>query len=209
MSTIACENCSAVLSDAAEKCPKCRYPTPRNQGRCRKCYTILAKSEHRYKAYSNHVINGNTSSSSYIRHVPCTNCGEPEPLHQSGIAIKEYWILLCLFFPPLFFFIGPQWARKIPVWSKIFIIIALFGANALLVWFSRSDSNNTPAPLTSAYKPNRTASTKTLPAKAEMVPVDAPLEKNLRPHTKTKQVQKEETSSEQNTNKIRYINLNE
>lgn len=86
MTTIACESCGAILSNEAKRCPKCRYPTPKNQGRCRVCNTILAQSEHRYTAYSNRVYNGSSSSSSYIQHVPCTNCGEPEPLRLSAKA---------------------------------------------------------------------------------------------------------------------------
>lgn len=81
--SIKCERCGAMLSNAADKCPHCLYPTPQNQGRCRVCNTVLSVSEHRYEANSNYIIHGTTSSYTYTRHVPCTNCGEPEPLRLS------------------------------------------------------------------------------------------------------------------------------
>lgn len=153
MSTIACENCGAVLSDSAEKCPKCRYPTPKNQGRCRKCYTILAYSDHRYTRYSGNVVNGTTSGSSYIQHVPCTNCGEPEPL---GRIAKEHpaarRFLLCLLFPPLFLFLGPQWVLRRPLWLRLLACLAIIGAAFVFDKPSKSNIDNNPALLSSPHK---------------------------------------------------------
>lgn len=105
MNTIACEKCSATISSAAKECPKCWHPTFRNRGNCRVCGTILARSRHRYEAYSNYVVNGTTSSNKHIRHLPCTNCGEPMPLRQSTDT----------FFGQMVF------------WIKFFIAIAVIG----------------------------------------------------------------------------------
>lgn len=121
MSTIGCEQCGAVLSSSAEKCPKCRYPTPKNQGHCHVCNTVLSKSEHLYKRYSSNVINGTTSSSSYIQHVPCTNCGELEPLRQASGSV--YQLLIVIFVLPFVLLANSQkWVRStVPWWIRLFI----------------------------------------------------------------------------------------
>lgn len=151
------EKCGQVLSDAAEKCPKCRYPTPWNQERCRNCFTILAVSDHRYTAYSNYVSNGYTSSRSYVRHTPCTNCGEPEPLRRTAKenpAARR--LLLCLLFPPLillfFFAWGPQWIQRIPLWLRIFILFIIGGAVFAFYKSNENSTNNNPASLSSTHR---------------------------------------------------------
>jgi DNA-directed RNA polymerase subunit M/transcription elongation factor TFIIS len=88
MLNILCDNCKSSLSFNALSCPKCNYPTPKNQRKCNSCNTVLNHAQHKYKAYSNSVYNGNTSSSSYTVHIPCTNCGDPEPL---SMTIQEFF----------------------------------------------------------------------------------------------------------------------
>lgn len=87
MATNVCGRCDSVLSSNALNCPKCNYPTPKNQAECNECNAVLDRARHKYKTASNYVYNGNTSSSSCTVHVPCTNCGEPQPL---AMTIQEF-----------------------------------------------------------------------------------------------------------------------
>lgn len=88
MRSIKCEKCSSNLSFNALNCPRCSYPTHKNQKKCNHCSTILDRARHKYKTYSNYVSNGHTSSSSRTVHIPCTNCGEPEPL---SMTVQEFF----------------------------------------------------------------------------------------------------------------------
>ena len=77
-----CKNCGKSISSNASRCPGCAKPTSNLAfGKCRACGQVLEHSRHRYRAYAGVVVvNGNSTSGSALIHVPCPNCGEPQPL---------------------------------------------------------------------------------------------------------------------------------
>lgn len=128
--SINCEECGATLSNAATECPHCEYPTPKNQGHCRSCNATLAISEHRYKVYSDRVVDGTTSSRGSIVHIPCPNCGEPKPLRQSATQfLSANWLAIICLFPWSLLF--AKFMHGIPLKKRVLIFLAVYAATAI------------------------------------------------------------------------------
>ncbi len=86
MNKTTCRHCGNLISKAAEICPKCNkatYTAPEVYGSCRVCGEELLCDRHREMCSilgRKHTGRGRLGMFCYIRHTPCTKCGEPAPL---------------------------------------------------------------------------------------------------------------------------------
>lgn len=83
---IKCRKCDAPMARSVLECPKCNYPVPKNIGHCRVCNKELAVSRHRYIDHVSYISvvdgMGGSRSKAFIQHMPCPECGEPQPLRK-------------------------------------------------------------------------------------------------------------------------------
>ena len=122
-SLLNCPNCNKPMSKNARQCPHCftLNKVSKNIHKtdlvpCRICGTPLVRSEHRYADhYTDDIIRGGSTHRRKIgrmRHEPCPNCGEPQPLKRFSdahgtvfeVAVIVFLSLIAWFINPIMVF---------------------------------------------------------------------------------------------------------
>lgn len=91
---VQCASCGAAVSVHAERCPACKGPATAAQraseyGPCRSCGTELHKPSHVYSTTSSSIVDGNTSTSTHWRSLPCPKCGDKEPISIFSEGVRQ------------------------------------------------------------------------------------------------------------------------